>query len=452
MLDTGYQDAAVSLLRDLIRNACVNTGDPDSGNEIASVRSLQQFLGTEGTVVEPHPGRGSVIFRIAGVNPDAPRLLLIPHLDVVPADPSLWEHDPFSATIADGFVWGRGAVDMLNVTASMVAVFKALVDGAIPPPEGDVILAAVADEEAGGNFGARFLVENRWDLVECEAVLTEVAGPLLHSADGVSLPVTVAEKGPAWRKVTARGVAGHGSQPYGRNNAVVDLASAFAAIGTSPQPVLITPEWARFVPHLPIDASLRADLLDADAVDDAIRSIAESDPTLARWIHACTHLTLSPNVIAGGTKSNVVPASAEGDVDIRLLPGQEADDITDHLRKILGPDRFDALSFEPVLDMAANGSHPTGDLWEAVADAAEAHLGTRRLAPTLTPVTTDARFFRQRSIPAYGVGLFDESVTFPEMLEMFHGANERVSVQSVRSTTAFLATVVERFSARCADR
>ncbi len=452
MLDTRYQDAAVDLLADLIGNACVNTGDPDSGNEIVSVRSIQEYLGSEGTVVEPHPGRASVIFRLPGSDPGAPRLLLIPHLDVVPADPSSWSHDPFAATIADGFVWGRGAVDMLNVTASMVAVFKALADGAIQRPVGDVILAAVADEEAGGTYGARYLVENRWDLVACEAVLTEVAGPLLSSPDGVSLPVTVAEKGPAWRKVTARGVAGHGSQPYGRNNAVVDLASAFSAIGSSPQPVLITPQWARFVPHLPIDARLASDLLDADTVDGAIREIAESDPTLARWIHACTHLTLSPNVITGGTKSNVVAALAEGDVDIRLLPGQEADDITDHLRKVLGPNRFDALSFEPMLDMAANGTHPSGDMWEAIADAAEVHIGTRRLAPTLTPVTTDARFFRERGIPAFGVGLFDASVTFPEMLEMFHGADERVSVQSVRSTTAFLATVVERFSARVADR
>ncbi len=452
MLDGSYQNAAVDLLQDLIRNACVNTGDPDSGNEIDSVHTLQQFLGTDGTVVEPHPGRASVIFRVPGIDPAAPRLLLIPHLDVVPADPSLWSHDPFAATIADGFVWGRGAVDMLNVTASMVAVFKAIAEGAIQRPNGDVILAAVADEEAGGNYGARYLVENRWDLVACEAVLTEVAGPLLTSSDGISLPVTVAEKGPAWRKVTARGVAGHGSQPYGRSNAVVDLASAFSMIGTSPQPVLITEEWTRFVPHLPIDARLRSELLDADSVDGAIREIAESDPTLARWIHACTHLTLSPNVITGGTKSNVVAALAEGDVDIRLLPGQKADDIADHLRKVLGPDRFDALSFEPVLDMAANGTHPSGDMWEAIADAAEAHIGTRRLAPTLTPVTTDARFFRERGIPAYGVGLFDESVTFPEMLEMFHGANERVSVASVRSTTAFLATVIERFSARVANR
>jgi acetylornithine deacetylase/succinyl-diaminopimelate desuccinylase-like protein len=452
MLDATYGASAVTLLQELIRNACVNTGDPGSGNEIVSVRSVQEFLGIEGTVIEPIAGRGSVVFTMPGRDPDAPSLLLIPHLDVVPADPSVWSHDPFAGTIDGGFVWGRGAVDMLNVTASMVAVFKALADGELEQPRGNVILAAVADEEAGGTYGARYLVENHWDLVACDAVLTEVAGPTLATSTGPSLPVTVAEKGPAWRRVSAFGVAGHGSQPYGRRNAVVALASAFSKIADAPQPVSITREWTRFVPHLPLDADVRAQLLDAETVDEAIDTIAESDPTLARWIHACTHLTFSPNVIGGGAKANVVPADAAGDVDIRLLPGQDDEDISDHLRKVLGPDRFAELTIEPVLDMTANGSQPSGDLWDAIADAAEHHIGSRRLAPTLTPVTTDARFFRQRGIPAYGVGLFDDSVTFPEMLAMFHGADERVSIDSVHRTTAFLATVVERFSSRTGER
>ncbi len=451
MLDARYQTHAVRLLQELIRNACVNTGDPGSGNEIASVRTIQDYLGHTGTVVEPIAGRASVVFRLRGHDTDAPRLLLIPHLDVVPADPTAWTHDPFSGDIRDGFVWGRGAVDMLNVTAAMVAVFKALLDGAITAPAGDVILAAVADEEAGGTYGARYLVDDCWELVSCDYVLTEVAGPMLTGPQGSSLPVTVAEKGPAWRSVTAHGVAGHGSQPFGRQNAVVDLASAFSRIAASPHPVLITPEWCRFVPHLPMGDRLGSMLILPDQVDLAIEEIATTDVTLARWIHACTHLTFSPNVISGGTKANVVPSLSRGDIDIRLLPGQDAHDVADHLRKVLGPDAFEALDFEPVLDMEANGTHPSGALWESIADAAELHIGTRRLAPTLTPVTTDARFFRSKGIPAFGVGLFDDSVTFPEMLAMFHGADERVSVGSVELTAAFLGTVIETFSARVRD-
>jgi acetylornithine deacetylase/succinyl-diaminopimelate desuccinylase-like protein len=211
---------------------------------------------------------------------------------------------------------------------------------------------------------------------------------------------------------------------------------------------MITDEWRWVVPHLPVTPSIADALIDPDLVDGAIDAIAAVDEVLARWIHACTHLTFSPNVISGGEKSNVVPDASEGDIDIRLLPGQDTSDVNDHLRKVLGPSLFDQLDFEPVLEMEANASVPEGPLWEAIRDASEKHTGTRLVAPTLTPVTTDARFFRARGIPSYGVGLFDDSVTFAEMLSMFHGVDERVSEQSVIDTTLFLSTVVRSFGDR----
>lgn len=439
---------ALELLVELIQNACVNTGDPQSGGEIRSVKTLQRFMGQAGTVIEPLPGRASVIFRHKGTRPGAPVLLLIPHLDVVPAQAPQWTYDPFGGVRADGFVWGRGAVDMLNVTAAMAVVFKGIVDGVLPQPAGDVILAGVADEEAGGTYGAAELVSNHWPLVECDYVLTEVAGPKIGRPGETVIPVTVAEKGPAWRKVRAAGVAGHGSQPFRRDNAVITLAEVIAKVGSHAQPVLITDEWRACVPYLPIDTTLAESLVDPDRIDSAIEQIAASDEILARWIHACTHLTFSPNVVHGGTKSNVVPDAADADIDIRLLPGQDASDIVDHLRKVLGPDLYDRIDITPVLEMDANGSVADGPLWEAIADASEIHTGNRTIAPTLTPVTTDARFFREKGIPAYGVGLFDDSVTFAQMLGMFHGADERVSEASVVATVEFLATVIERFSER----
>jgi acetylornithine deacetylase/succinyl-diaminopimelate desuccinylase-like protein len=446
MISERYLDDAVSLTCQLIRNACTNTGDPASGNEIVSVGTIQEYLGDTGTVVEPLPDRASVVYRIQGTDPEAPRLLMIPHLDVVPAEPASWSRDPFSGDIVDGFIWGRGAVDMLNLTASMVAVFKSLRDGSSPAPRGDVILAAVADEEAGGIYGAQYLVERHWDLVACDMVLTEVAGPNLTGPEGTALPVTVAEKGSAWRKVHAHGTSGHGSQPYARDNAVVNLARAFTDIATTPQPVLITPEWSRFVQYLPLDEATLDHLEDPERIDRAIEQIAETDVTLARWVHACTHLTLSPTVISGGGKANVVPSAADGEIDIRILPGQDANDLNDHLRKVLGPDRYDEIDFEVVFDIQANASQPQGPLWDAIQAAAEIHTGSGSLAPTLTPVMTDARFFRALGIPAFGVGLFDDSVTFGEMLAMFHGDDEKVSVASVRKTTAFLATVIDQLS------
>ena len=445
MATEAWLDDAVDLTVALITNACVNTGDPDSGEEIRSVRTIQAYLGTAGTVIEPHPGRASVVYRIPGTDPNAQRLLMIPHLDVVPAEDGSWTHPPFDGVRADGFVWGRGAVDMLNLTAAMVATFGAVASGRLPPPRGDLVLAAVADEEAGGALGARHLIEEHWDLVACDAVLTEVAAPTLRSGGREALPVTVAEKGPAWQSVAAHGIAGHGSQPYGRSNAVLTLAGAFDRIGAAPQPVAITQEWLAFLPYLPVDDAIREMLGDADMVDEAVDRLAADDPALARWVHACTHLTLSPNVIRGGDKSNVVPAHAVGDIDIRMLPGQDRSDVIDHLRKVLGPDVLEELEITPVLDMPANASPTEGPLWDAIAAAAHHHLGDVELAPAMTPVTTDARFFRDRGIPAYGVGLFDDTVSLPQMLAMFHGADERVSIESIRRTTAFLGDVIGRF-------
>ncbi|MEE8458176.1 MAG: M20/M25/M40 family metallo-hydrolase, partial [Acidimicrobiia bacterium] len=305
MLDTPDGNEAVELLVAMIRNACVNTGDPTSGHEIRSVRTIQEYLGEPGTVIEPIPGRASVIYRVEGTGPKGHPLLLIPHLDVVPANAADWTHDPFSAVNDNGFIWGRGAVDMLNVTSAMVVVFRWIRDGIIPAPAGDIILACVADEEAGGVHGAKHLVEEHWDLVACDFVLTEVAGPTLGTASSRALPVTVAEKGPAWRTASVKGTAGHGSQPYGRSNAVLTLADAFSKIGTADQPVGITDAWIKFVPHLDLGDELEEMLMDEDKIDEAIDLVAEGDPTLARWIHACTHMTLSPNVLTGGTKVNM---------------------------------------------------------------------------------------------------------------------------------------------------
>lgn len=448
MSNTLDASEAVDLLVDLIRNACVNNGEPESGNEIRSVETVQKYLGEPGVVVEPLPGRASVIYRLKGLDASAPTLLMIPHLDVVPATAQDWTHDPFEGIRSDGFVWGRGAIDMLNLTAAMIVVYRWLRDGILPAPQGDVVLACVADEEAGGTLGAKLLVDEHWDLVACDYLLTEIAGPIFRGPEGAALSVTVAEKGPMWRKASTSGTPGHGSQPFQRDNAVYTLSQTLTKIGGSPQPVGITEQWTTFVPNLGLSETITRMLVDENAVDEAIDVVAETDEALARWIHACTHMTLSPNVVTGGTKINMIPDTATADIDIRVLPGQDEDDLDGHLRKILGPELFEKVTFDPVIDMEATGSQTSGPLWDAIADAAEEHIGTRKLAPMLVPFSTDARFFRERGIPSYGVGLFDESTTFSEMLAMFHGIDEKVSEQSVRDTTLFLSSVVTAFSAR----
>ena len=436
----------LELLRALIQNQCVNDGQPGSGGEVRSVETLQAYLGSEGEVVEPLPDRVSVVYRVPGHDPTAPSVMLMGHTDVVPVTESGWSVDPFAAEVIDGFVWGRGAVDMLNLTAAMAVVFKPYLTGARPQPAGDLVFLGVADEEAGGRHGAQWLTEERFDLVECDYVLTEVAFPPLRGGDGeLVYPVKVGEKGPFWRTMRASGTPSHGSQPYGTDNAVAKIGQAITSIVESDGPVDITPEWKAFVDGLGLDRHRAAALLDPDLLDDEIASIAVDDPVFARWVHACTHLTLSPNMMSGGTKSNTVADYADTSVDIRALPGQTEITVDEHLRKVLGPG-YEELQIEAMMDFEATSSATSGPMWEAIGDAFESMTGSRRIVPALTPVTTDARFFRARGIGAYGVGMFDDSVGFSGFLSMFHGNDERVSVASLGMTADLLNRIVERVS------
>lgn len=434
---------SVELLQQLIRNECVNDGTPDSGHEHRSVATLTDFMGGKGRVFEPHPGRQSVVYRVPGRRRDAPALLLMGHLDVVPVNPQGWSIDPFAAERKDGLVWGRGAVDMLNVTAAMAAVFRPYWTEELAAPPGDLVYLAVADEEAGGALGAGHIFEEDPEAVMAEFVLTEVAFPNLDTPLGPGMVVTVAEKGPQWRRLITAGTPGHGSQPLQTRNAMLPIAQIVTLLGEDLGPVAITDTWRRFVTAAGLDEALA----DPDRVDAALAEI--EDPALARWIHACTHLTVTPTVIEAGTKTNIVPDRAAVEVDIRALPGQERADVDDHFRKVLGPGLFEEMEMEDLLVHQATGSEATGLLWDAMDDARREVGPEGPLLPAIFPGSTDGRFWRERGAVVYGAGLFDDEASVGEMLSMFHGNDERVSERSVDLTTRFLAETVEAFAARC---
>lgn len=440
---SGMAGEVAELLQALIRNACVNDGSPDSGFEARNAATIGEYLGEAGERFEPHPGRVSLLYRVPGGTPGSPSLMLMGHTDVVPVSPEGWSVDPFAGERRHGFIWGRGAIDMLDQTAAMAVVFKRVLTGELRLP-GDVAFLAVADEEAGGRLGARALVEDHWPLVASDFLLTEIATPALEGRSGRAIPVTVAEKGPQWRRLRASGTPGHGSQPYGTRNAVTDLAEAAAHLAATPAPVAITPEWRRFVEAWDPGDDLMVRLLDPDRVDGLIDEIAVEDPGMARWIHACTHLTVSPNLFHGGTKANVVADRAELDVDVRALPGQDQADVHDHFRKAIGPG-FEELEYQVMEATSAGGSMPEGPLWEAITAALGDLAPDSRPVPTMIPVGTDARFFRPKGTVAYGVGLFDRRLAFGEFLAMFHGHDERVSEESLGLTAALYRRVLERF-------
>ncbi len=441
------RDETIELLQALIRNACVNDGTVGSGHEYRSVETLNDYFGVGGTVFEPLPGRQSLLHRIEGTDPAAPSLLLMGHTDVVPVTPESWSRDPFGGEISDGFVWGRGAIDMLNVTAAMAVVFKRYLAGEVAPPSGDLLYLAVADEEAAGMHGARYLTEHAWDRVGADFVLTEIAYPPIDLGGGVRYPVSVGEKGPFWTHVYSTGTPGHGSTPYGAENALEPLVGGLAKLFETPALVGITGVWRSFVTGLGLDPGLERDLLDPEKIDGAIDRINASDPRLATYLHACTHLTVSPNVIDGGVKANVIPDGASAQVDLRAVPGQDRDDVDRFLGKAMG--RYaDRLRLEPQADFEATESRPDGSLWDVIVDAHEDVVGSRAVVPTLMPASTDARFFRARGSVAYGAGLFDDRVSFPDFLAMFHGNDERVSVDSVGLTVALLDRVLHRWHSR----
>lgn len=436
----------VSLLQELIRNACVNDGTPESGHEHRSVETLVEFFGIPGETFEVEPGRQTLFYRVAGSDPDAPALGLSPHLDVVPVEAAGWTQDPFGAQIVDGFVYGRGAVDMLNVTAAMAVAAKPYITGE-RQPRGDLLFVALADEEAGGRLGAMPFVEQRWDAAQVDYMLTEVAYPPVSYASEQAIPVATGEKGAFWSLLRASGTPGHGSAPYGADNALEKMVEAVHGVFKEPMPVVITHEWEEFVATLDLDDEIKQALVDPDRLDDALDSFAVDDPLFARYAHAVTHLTISPNVLHGGVKSNVIASKASASIDIRALPGFERADVDTFLLKAMGSARDD-IEIEPIQDFEPTIS-PTGSpLWDVIADSVEEIEGHRRLLPMMMNVATDARFWRKRGTVAYGVGLYDDRMDFSEMLALFHGHDERVSVESVARTTRLYEEIMGRFLGR----
>ncbi len=431
----------VELLQALIRNQCVNDGTPESGNEDRSARLLRDEL--EGTGVdlqtyEPTPGRTSLIARWPGTDPTAPSLCLMGHTDVVPVSPDGWTNDPFGGELIDGEIWGRGAVDMLNLTSSMAVVFRHLVASGRRFP-GDIVYFAVADEEAGGTHGAEVLVRDEWDALDCEFVLTEFGGIPFYSPAGMSLLVTTAEKGISWRRLTVKGTPGHGSMPYGTDNALVKAAEVvrrLSAYRPSPQ---LDELWAARVKAMGLDDSLARKLLDPGALDDAI---AQLPPEIAGNAHACSHTTFSPNVIGGGVKTNVIPDSVTIEVDVRTLPGEDLDEVDAHVRAALG-DLYHAVETEIIKHDPSTSSPTDNKLWETLSASIAKAYPDALVVPSMVTGGTDARFFRNRGSIAYGAGLLSKRVDTGEFFRRFHGHDERIDIESLRLTVQLWLDVVD---------
>jgi len=424
---------AVELLQALIRNECVNDGTVESGHEVRSAELLQHFLEGAGLDVErfeEEPGRTSIVARIEGSDPDAPSLCLMGHTDVVPVNPAGWSRDPFGGELVDGEVWGRGAIDMLNLTATMAVAFRHLARTGFTP-QGTLIFYAVADEEAGGTWGAEWMVDRCWDAIGCDYLVSELGGWSERGADGVRrVAVSVAEKGLAWRRLSISGTPGHGSMPYGADNALITAAEIVRRLADySPAPY-IDDVWQAGVEGMDVDPELKAALLDPDRLDEALRQLPVAQ---AKGCHARTHTTFSPNVLHGGQKTNVIPDHVDLEVDIRTVPGVTPEDVDGYLREALG-DLMERVTVGRIQTGLATRSTMDSPLWDALARQISAGDPTIELQPNLMVGGTDARFFRNKGTVAFGTGLFSPAVTAGEFASRFHGNDERVDVESLTLT------------------
>ena len=434
----------VELLQLLIRNACVNDGTPESGQEVRSADVLTDYLEGSGLDVEsfePTPGRRSVVARIEGTDPDAPTLLLMGHTDVVPVSPAGWHRDPFGGELVDGEVWGRGAIDMLNLTASMAVATKHLARAGWRP-RGTLVYLGVADEEAGGAHGADWLVEHELDAVRADYVITESGGWTVQGPSGQKVVVTVGEKGAAWRRLRVHGTPAHGSMPFGADNALVTAAEVVRRIAGYRPATEINDVWRAYAAALDLDAETRAALVDPQRAWDACSSIA--DPRTAKFAHACTHTTFSPDVVHGGTKTNVIPDEVVLEIDARILPGQSGDDVDQMIVDALGP-LAPRVSIEPLHDRPSTQSPTDTPLWAALAELVAAVRPEATLLPRITAGGTDATFFRDAGSIAYGFGLLSRELTYEDFSSRFHGNDERIDVESLRLTTQCWLDLCPRF-------
>ncbi|MBC3179258.1 M20/M25/M40 family metallo-hydrolase [Corynebacterium lujinxingii] len=429
-------DDTLPLLQDLIRNGCVNNLTADSGQEERNARTLEQFFeGTDVTVerYEPHPGRVSVAFTLEGTDPSAESLTLLGHTDVVPVDEDKWSVDPFGGEIKDGRVFGRGATDMLYITAAMAAAVRDVARGG--RPKGTLTFVGCADEEARGGLGAKWLADNAsfsWD--NC---LSEEGGSHLPAADGSdALVVVVGEKGAGQRRLTVHGDAGHGSAPFGRDMAVAKIGEVARRIATIEPEVRSDDIWEGYVRAWKFDPDTEQALLSGEGY--------EAFGQLEGYSHAMSHLTISPTVLRAGEAINVLPSVAWMELDIRPLPGQTQEEIDDLLREALG-DLADDVEITHLITEPGSVSPTSGPLFDAIVDTFDEFFPGVPVVPTIAAGGSDLRFARRKGGVGYGFALHGRDETLGSVLGELHSHDESVAVEDVDLTVRAYRSLVRRF-------
>ncbi|MEV6885557.1 M20/M25/M40 family metallo-hydrolase [Streptomyces sp. NPDC051135] len=425
------EDEVVDLCRELIRIDTSNYGDHSGPGERKAAEYVAEKLaevGLEPKIFESRPGRASTVARIEGEDPSRPALLIHGHTDVVPANADDWTHHPFSGEVADGCVWGRGAVDMKDMDAMTLAVVRDRLRSGRKPPR-DIVLAFLADEEAGGTYGARHLVDNHPDLFEgVTEAISEVGGFSFTVNEQRRLYlIQTAEKGIHWMKLTVAGTAGHGSMIH-RDNAITELSEAVARLGRHKFPVRVTKTTRAFLDEL---GDALGTELDPEDMEGTIARLGG----IAKLIGATLSNTANPTQLGAGYKVNVIPGEATAHIDGRYLPGYEEEFLAD-LDRILGPHvRREDVHANKAVETTFDGA-----LVDAMQSALVAEDPAAKAIPYMLSGGTDAKSFDDLGIRGFGFA----PLKLPPELDfagMFHGVDERVPVDGLQ----FGVRVLDRF-------
>ena len=438
MLPEPFVDEALALLGDLVR---IDTSNPGGLERPAAERCAEELRrdGLEPELLEAAPGRTNLVCRLRGTG-ELPPLLLTAHLDVVPAGDG-WSHPPFGAGIHDGYLWGRGAIDMKHHAAMSVTTLRALAR------EGrrlrrDVILALTADEESGCDLGASWLVDRHGGKVKAEYALGEVGGFTLHLEGRRFYPIQIAQKGVMWLRARAHGACGHASMPR-EASAVGRLSEAVARIASrplpfhAPMPTRAFLEVVRATLGFPKGLALGA-LLNPRVAPRILKALP--DRALARTFHAVLANTVTPTVLRAGDKINVIPGVAEAELDGRTLPGPDGDRLLDELRALAGPD----VEIEVLRQLPAVEASPATPLFGTLAEVVRRWDAEGIAVPYLVPGFTDALAFSRNGTTYYGFA----PVGLPpglEFAELYHNVDERIPVEGFRWGVRVLHDAVRTF-------
>jgi acetylornithine deacetylase/succinyl-diaminopimelate desuccinylase-like protein len=441
------EEEVTNFLSDLIR---INTTNPP-GNETVAAKYLVEHLSREGfrcELFESAPERGSVITRLKGTG-EKPSSLLLSHLDVVAADATEWSVDPFSGVVKDGFVWGRGALDMKGMTAMEVMVMKLLKRNGVKL-RGDVVLAATADEEQGGLLGADYLLRNYPEKIFAPYVLNEGGGMAIPTQNRNVFTVQTAEKGLLWFKVKAKGTPGHGSMPNVADNAIMRMNKVIEKLGNYRSQCSLVPTMKRFLTEMSREKTVLQEpfsrlLVNPELSDQILDELAKTAPQLAEEIRPRLRMTITPTIIHGGVKENVIPSECETVFDCRILPGQTSAQAIGLIKVLLDEVYSEKLVFESLQVQESSESKAETPLYDAIVAVLREFEPSCGVTPTLMTGGTDSRFFRRMGSVCYGFQPMHPEVSSRKVIKREHGIDERISIENLVFGTSVLYEIVKKF-------